>query len=71
MNINERNTYPVIRDLDGVYYHTERNGRMESICFSDLTAEERKNAIKGYDISSLKRLCFHLADCLRTIGDEL
>ena len=64
-------SYPVPRNLDGVYYRTKRNGKIENICFSDLTVAEREDAIKDYEAPSLKRLCLYLAACLRNMGDEL
>ena len=33
------------RNLDGVYFRVQRNNKWQSICFSDLT-EEEKNKIK-------------------------
>lgn len=63
--------YPVERELDGVYFRLERNGAFKNICFSDMTVEERATVIKKYDTASLQRLCIHLADCLRRIGDTL
>lgn len=63
--------YPVERNLDGVYFRVDRNGRRESICFSDLTTEERTNVLNGYSVASLTRLCLHLADTIRQIGDTL
>lgn len=63
--------YPVERNLDGVYFRVDRNGRQQSICFSDLTAEERTSVLNGYNVASLTRLCLHLADTIRQIGDAL
>ena len=63
--------YPVERELDGVYFHVERNGSFKNICFSDLTADEQRAVISKYDTDALQRLSIHLADCLRRIGDTL
>lgn len=63
--------YPAERNLDGAYYRVERNGQGKSICFSDLNITEREQVLKDYDLAATKRLCFHLAECLRCIGDEL
>ena len=41
--------YPVERELDGVYFHVERNGSFKNICFSDLTADEQRAVISKYD----------------------
>ena len=63
--------YPVERNLDGVYYRVERNGQRKSICFSDLNPNEREQVLENYDLAATQRLCLHLAECLRRIGDEL
>ena len=59
------------RELDGCFFRVERDGKWQSICFSDLTEEERDSVMKDRDERWLKSLCGHLADCLREIGDEL
>ena len=62
--------YPVGRDLDGIYFRVNRNGKWRSICFSDLTAEEKQSVMDRRDSEWLQRLAVHLADVLREIGDE-
>lgn len=59
------------RNLDGCYFRVQRNGKFENVCFSDLTAEERETVLIGRNEQWLKRLCCHLADCIRWIGNEL
>ena len=59
------------RELDGCYFRIQRDGKWQSICFSDLTEIERDYVMKDRDERWLKYLCGHLADCLREIGDEL
>lgn len=59
------------RNLDGVYFRVERKGKWENICFSDLTIEERDSVGKDRSANWWKSLAYHLADCLRGIGDEL
>lgn len=63
--------YPAKRDLDGCYFRVDRDGIWQSACFSDLTAEEREQVLHGRSEEWLKSLVGHLADRLRTIGDEL
>ena len=63
--------YPVKRNLDGCYFRVERNGKWQSVCFSDLTAEEREKMMAERNAEWLASLCNHLADKLRRIGDEL
>lgn len=63
------NDYPAERGLDGVYFRIERDGAFKNLCFSDLTVNEQNAVIKRYDADSLRRLCLHLAERLRRIGD--
>ena len=35
------------RELDGVYFRIERDGKWQPICFSDLTEEEREKVWEG------------------------
>ena len=35
----------VPRNLDGVFYRVQRNGRWCTVCFSDMTPDERKEII--------------------------
>lgn len=59
------------RNLDGVYFRIQRNGKWENICFSDLTPEERIEVMKDMGEEWLKSLCCILADTIRNIGDEM
>lgn len=62
------------RNLDGVYFRIERDGKFENVCFSDLTEDEREYIaeLRGVKMAGewWKNLAYHLADCLRRIGDE-
>ena len=58
------------RELDGVYFRVKRNEKYETICFSDLTKEEREHVLEGRDAGWMKSLCCHLADRLKPIGDQ-
>ena len=58
------------RNLDGCYFRVARNGKWESICFSDLTEEERQTVLKGRNEEWLKSLCCHLADTIKNIGEQ-
>ena len=62
--------YPVIRDLDGVYYRVMRGGKPHDLCFSDLTSAERDTFLARLDEAGLKRMCSILADRLRAFGDQ-
>ena len=37
------------RNLDGVYFRVERDGKWQNICFSDLTTSEREEVLAGKD----------------------
>ena len=63
-------SYPVRRDLDGVYYRVMRGGKPHNLCFSDLTGAERDAFMARLDESGLKLMCCILADCLRALGDQ-
>lgn len=58
------------RNLDGVYLSIERDGHYESVCFSDLTKDEREEVLSGKSIEWVKSLCYILADSLKEIGDQ-
>ncbi len=58
------------RNLDGCYFRIERDGKWQSICFSDLTAAERDKVTEGKTAEWLKSLCYHLADHLAMIGAQ-
>lgn len=58
------------RDLDGVYFRIKRDGRWQSICFSDLTDEEMDAVLNGQTTIWLMSLCKHLGTAVRRLGDE-
>ena len=58
------------RKLDGIYFRVQRDGKWQSICFSDLTEEEREKVCEGRDAEWLKSLACHLADCIKEIGEQ-
>lgn len=59
------------RNLDGCYFRVERDGEFETVCFTDMTVEERHDLTDGKPKEFLQTLCCHLAERLRAIGDEL
>ena len=58
------------RELDGVYFRVERGGKWQTPCFSDLTEEERDKVCEGRSAEWLKSLAYHLADCIKEIGEQ-
>lgn len=60
-----KNVIPIPRELDGIYYRVERDGKWCNRCFTDLTTDEQEEMIKKYDVEGLKRMVM----LLRDIGD--
>lgn len=58
------------RNLDGFYFRVQRDGKWESVCFSDLTDEEMTDVMKDRPVSWLQSLCKGLARTIKAIGDE-
>ena len=59
-----------LRHLDGVYFRVKRNGKWQSICFSDLTDDEMTEVTARKDAYELSRLCKILGRTLRRVGDQ-
>lgn len=61
------------RNLDGCYFRVKRGEKYEAVCFSDLTETERELLFDRNHKPAewWQSLAYHLADCLRRIGDEL
>lgn len=67
------------RNMDGVYFRVERDGRWQNVCYSDMTADERKAVI--YDRLSdnpaedqaryYRRLAEIMADQLYDVAEQL
>ena len=66
-----KNIIPIPRELDGIYYRVERDGKWCNRCFTDLTTDEQEEMIKKYDAEGLKRMVMLLAKILRDIGDTI
>ena len=59
----------MIRDLDGVYFRIERDGKFQSICFSDLTNEEMHKVLENKSNEWLRSMCIYLGEALKDIGE--
>ena len=57
------------RNLDGAYFRVYRDGKWQSICFSDLTEDEMNEVLKNRNEEWLKSLCIHLGNTISKIGD--
>lgn len=63
--------YPVQRNLDSFYHRVYRNGHFETVCFSDLTEDERHSVLQKYSKDQLIGFANLLADIIYQIGEEL
>lgn len=66
-----KKTYPMKRDLDGVFFRVERDGRWLSLCFTDLTEAERERVMEHRSLAWTRRLALIMARTLREMGDQL
>ena len=53
--------YPARRDLDGVYFRVERDGRWLSLSFTDLTEEERERVMGHRSLAWTREMVLILA----------
>ena len=60
--------YPKKRNLDGVYFRVERDGKFENVCFTDLSPEEVEQVGKDKPAEWWKGLALALSDAIRDIG---
>ena len=58
------------RNLDGVYFRVQRDGKWDNVCFSDLTDEEKMKVMNDRNIEWFKSMCIILGNTIRKIGDE-
>lgn len=59
------------RNLDGVYFRVEREGKWDNICFSDMTKEERDKVMENRGNEWLKSMCHALANTIADLGERL
>lgn len=59
------------RELDGCYFRIVRDGVGRSVCFTDLTKEERTALLAEKDEQFLRNLCCYLADRIQELGDVI
>ena len=64
-------SYPVRRDLDGVYFRVCRDDKWVTVCFSDMTVPEREQVMLGRSEEWLRNMCKILAATIYDIGEQL
>lgn len=64
-------TYPIRRDLDGCFFRVQRDGKWYSLCWTDLTKEERESFTKDKDIYWFCRMLEYITEEYRKTGDQL
>ena len=63
--------YPIIRELDGIYFRVNREDRWVNICWTDLTWKEREEISIDKPLEWWKEMALCLTRTLRDIGDYL
>ncbi len=59
------------RNLDGLYFRGKRSGKLDNVCFSDLTEDEMIYIfLTNRDAEFLRQLVMILGKKLKKIGDE-
>lgn len=58
------------RNLTGIYYRVQRDGKWCSVDFADMTLEEQVNILKDSDKATLIRMCILLVGCIQRLGKE-
>ena len=61
--------YPAPRSLDSVYVRVERNGKSQTLSFTDLIEPEQQKYLATLDRDGLERMCMLMAGAVRGIGD--
>ena len=59
------------RNLDGIYFRIERDGKWQNLCFSDLTEDEQMKVLKDKSPEFVLQIALNMAKRLREIGDQL
>lgn len=63
--------YPFKRNMDPMTFRIPRDGKWVTLCFTDMTMEERIGMLGERDQEWLANMAFALADRLRYVADEL
>ena len=69
-NLIQERIKPVeFRNLDGIFYRAQRNGKWKNVCFSDLTESEMREKLANQSSEYLINMCVILGKTIREIGD--
>lgn len=63
--------YPLKRNLDGIYLRVKRGDKFDSVCLSDMTEDELKEALPPEKGEWLKGAVIHLALTLRGFAEQI
>ena len=58
------------RNLDGIYFRVERDGKWQTLCFSDLTEDEQRKVLKDKSPDFVLQMALNMAARLREVGDK-
>ena len=67
---NIRMKQMINRNLYGIYFRVERDGKWQNLCFSDLTEDEQRKVLKDKSQDFILQLTLILAKRLREVGDK-
>ena len=59
------------RKLSGIYFRVQRDGKFDSIDFTNLTDEEREVIINEMSPAAMRGMIYRLAEVIQRIGDRL
>ena len=58
------------RNLDGIYFRVERDGKWQNLCFSDLTEDEQRKVLRDKSPDFVLQMALNMAARLREVGDK-
>ena len=58
------------RNLDGIYFRVERDGKWQTLCFSYLTEDEQRKVLKDKSPDFVLQMALNMAARLREVGDK-
>lgn len=57
------------RNLDGIYFRVQREGKWCNVCLSDMTTEEREQSLAKYEKDALIRTINILCQTIQELGE--